>query len=688
MINKIIRPKKKVLWRWVSSYLIIMIIPLLFGVIIYMYALYVVKKDVQTIQQQAISQVHYNIESMLENLYKISYTLSSSAYSSGIYVLRNESSSYQPLSMAQVQKTMGSYSIANNNISGIYMYFPENDYLLTNSLTYKYEKISDQTKRFLGISDQEFTMLSENESNGELVVMQPDSGSPSLYYVYRSPQFNEKITVFMPLNMDVLREMARIEDTGVCLIIGGRELWLSDSKENLPEALSQESRQNRSMDAFLTDTAYWMGMAIDDGDVYLATYIYKDAYLAEISVMSRILFCYLILSLILGGIFAGVFSKNHYRPVKALMQGVEKSYTPGANEYQIITDYYTSVKADYQTSRKELRESQNKVRNNRLSKLLNSSYEKFPEDVLRKIKGAQTLEEGAYILLGILIVHEENRQQIKESADDQLDRFIVENILTEVLSGKFSVIDGETDGFLVFILRLLEDTDPMDILIQSLEYAVYYIDQFYHIRLTINISRTSRDIRRIGSSFDEIKMLQEYRDWSSKDDVCIRTASGFYFPDENEQESIDHYHKYREMLKYMKSGQYDKVDEMLQSLISKKENSGGVAKGGMRKERMVAEIVEYIDKHYDDWQLSGKMFAEKYQVSLSYLSQIFKKEKGIGLLDYMNKIRYTKAKAMIDAGATIQEAASKAGYTTTQPLRRLFRQFEGMTPSESRKKKS
>ena len=394
MINKIIRPKKKVLWRWVSSYLIIMIIPLLFGVIIYMYALYVVKKDVQTIQQQAISQVHYNIESMLENLYKISYTLSSSAYSSGIYVLRNESSSYQPLSMAQVQKTMGSYSIANNNISGIYMYFPENDYLLTNSLTYKYEKISDQTKRFLGISDQEFTMLSENESNGELVVMQPDSGSPSLYYVYRSPQFNEKITVFMPLNMDVLREMARIEDTGVCLIIGGRELWLSDSKENLPEALSQESRQNRSMDAFLTDTAYWMGMAIDDGDVYLATYIYKDAYLAEISVMSRILFCYLILSLILGGIFAGVFSKNHYRPVKALMQGVEKSYTPGANEYQIITDYYTSVKADYQTSRKELRESQNEVRNNRLSKLLNSSYEKFPEDVLRKIKGAQTLEEG------------------------------------------------------------------------------------------------------------------------------------------------------------------------------------------------------------------------------------------------------------------------------------------------------
>ncbi len=61
-------------------------------------------------------------------------------------------------------------------------------------------------------------MLSENESNGELVVMQPDSGSPSLYYVYRSPQFNEKITVFMPLNMDVLREMARIEDTGYVLL--------------------------------------------------------------------------------------------------------------------------------------------------------------------------------------------------------------------------------------------------------------------------------------------------------------------------------------------------------------------------------------------------------------------------------------------------------------------------------------
>ena len=544
MINKIIKPRKKVLWRWVSSYLIIMIIPLLFGVIIYMYALHVIKKDVQTIQQQAISQVHYNIESMLENLYKISYTLSSSAYSSGIYVLRNESSSYQPLSMAQVQKTMGSYSIANNNISGIYMYFPENDYLLTNVLTYKYEKISDQTQRFLGISDQEFTMLSENESNGQLVVMQPDSDSPSLYYVYRSPQFNGKITVFMPLAMDVLTEMAHIEDTGVCLIIGGRELWLSDTEEKLPETMIQDGGNLSSMDVFVTDTAYWMGMPMDDGNVYLATYIDKDAYLAEISGMTQILLVYLIVSLILGGIFAGVFSKNHYQPVKALMQGVEKSYTPGANEYQIITDYYTSVKEDYQTSRKELRESRNEVRNNRLSKLLNSSYEKFPESVLSKIKGAQALEEGSYILLGVLIVHEENRQQIRENADDQLDRFIVENILTEVLSGKFSVIAGETDGFLVFILGILEDNDPMDMLVQSLEYAVYYIDQFYHIRLTVNISRISDNIRRIGSSFDEIKMLQEYRDWSAKDDVCIRTASGFYFPNENEQESIDHYHKY------------------------------------------------------------------------------------------------------------------------------------------------
>lgn len=688
MISKIIRPRRKILWRWVSSYLAIMIIPLLFGVVIYMYALYVVKKDVQTIQQQAISQVHYNIESMLENLYKISYALSSSAYSSGIYVLRNESSSYQSLSIAQVQKTMGSYSVANNNISGIYMYFPENDYLLTNSLTYKYEKIADYTERFLGISEQEFTMLSENESNGHLVVMQPDSGSPSLFYVYRSPQFNGKITVFMPLAMDVLREMAHIEDTGVCLIIEGRMLWLSDTEEVLPEALTREAENLSSMDVFVTDNAYWMGMSMDDGDVYLATYIYKDAYLAEISGMSRILFAYLIVSLILGGIFAGVFSKNHYRPVKALMQGVEMSCTPGANEYQIITDYYTSVKEDYQTSRKELRESRNEVRNNRLSKLLNSSYDKFPENVLSKIKDVQALEGSAYILLGVLIVHEENRQQIKENADDQLDRFITENILTEVLSGKFSVIAGETDGFLVFILGILEDNDPMDMLIQSLEYAVYYIDQFYHIRLTVNISRVSKNIRRIGSSFDEIKMLQEYRDWSARDEVCIRTASGFYFPNESEQESINHYNKYREMLQLMKKGQYDKVDEMLQSMITKKESSEGTSKGGVRRERMVAEIVEYIDKHYDDWQLSGKMFAEKYQVSLSYLSQIFKKEKGIGLLDYMNKIRYTKAKAMIDGGATIQEAASRAGYSTTQPLRRLFRQFEGMTPSESRKKKS
>ena len=80
------------------------------------------------------------------------------------------------------------------------------------------------------------------------------------------------------------------------------------------------------------------------------------------------------------------------------------------------------------------------------------------------------------------------------------------------------------------------------------------------------------------------------------------------------------------------------------------------------------------------------MFADKYQVSVSYLSQIFKKEKGVGLLDYVNKVRYTKAKNLLDKGMSVQEAAQKVGFATAQPLRRVFLQFEGVTPSQSRKK--
>lgn len=694
MLKRKLHITRVVLWGWILSYMAVMIVPLLFGAIIYMYALGTIRDEIQTLQQQAFVQVKYNLENMLENLYKVSYALSSSAYNSGIYVKREDGSGQRSMSMAQVQKTMGSYGIANNNIKGIYMYFPENDYLLTGTLTYKYERLREHSERFLGLTENEFMSICQDDSSS-LKIIGADSENQQLYYVYKGREFKGNIIVFMPLNMDVLRDMTKIDNTGVFLLLGGKRLWLGGMAADVPEAFPELSL-GQDMDSRKVDSVYWMGQALDSREDYLATCIDGDNYFGKIVGMRRILFAYLAVSMVLGGVGTWFFSRRHYTPVEKLMEGVEQSYDRGESEYKIITDYYASMKNQYETSRQELKESREDIRDSRLTRLLRGSNEKFSYDLWRKLDADGVFLKGSYLLAGVLM-HDEERGRWPAAAGDkgsgtergdyQLNRFIVDNILTEVLSNKYTVISGEVDGFLVYLIHFGDMPEDMDRLTQNIEYAIYYIEQFFHIHLTVNLSRVSEDIRRIGNAFDEVKLLQEYRDWAETDDIRIRTASKLYFPEEDELESVNHYNKYNEMVRLMKSGDYEKVDAILKELLGKADASEHRPAGTARKDRMVREIVDYIENHYDDWQLSGKMFAEQYQVSLSYLSQIFKKEKGVGLLDYINQIRYTKAKAMIESGATIQEAARRAGYATAQPLRRLFRQFEGVTPSQSRKKK-
>jgi AraC-like DNA-binding protein len=71
-------------------------------------------------------------------------------------------------------------------------------------------------------------------------------------------------------------------------------------------------------------------------------------------------------------------------------------------------------------------------------------------------------------------------------------------------------------------------------------------------------------------------------------------------------------------------------------------------------------------------------------LSLPYLSRIFKKEHGMGLLDYISKYRVEKAKAFMQSGGedTIATIATKVGFNSSQTLIRVFKRYEEITPGQ------
>lgn len=104
------------------------------------------------------------------------------------------------------------------------------------------------------------------------------------------------------------------------------------------------------------------------------------------------------------------------------------------------------------------------------------------------------------------------------------------------------------------------------------------------------------------------------------------------------------------------------------------------------KSNFYLQIKNYIDEHYQDFELSAIELATIFKINSSYLSSQFKKEFNIGLLDYVTSVRIEAAKKLLlttDEHNT--EISRRVGYSNVRTFLRAFSKYEGITPKEYRR---
>ncbi len=105
-----------------------------------------------------------------------------------------------------------------------------------------------------------------------------------------------------------------------------------------------------------------------------------------------------------------------------------------------------------------------------------------------------------------------------------------------------------------------------------------------------------------------------------------------------------------------------------------------------KKEKLVQDIVRYIDRNYDDIDLNIAKLAENFDYVPSYLSKIFRTVKNVNLIDFLNKKRVEEAKhLLINTDKVLSEIASMTGFCSDAALIRVFKKYEGTTPVNFKK---
>ncbi|WKY44887.1 PocR ligand-binding domain-containing protein [Eubacteriaceae bacterium ES2] len=101
--------------------------------------------------------------------------------------------------------------------------------------------------------------------------------------------------------------------------------------------------------------------------------------------------------------------------------------------------------------------------------------------------------------------------------------------------------------------------------------------------------------------------------------------------------------------------------------------------------KILEPALTYIEKNYQE-NITLQKVAEIANVSSYYFSRLFKKELGVNFSIYLKQRKIAKGKELlIKTSFPIENIATKLGYYEAGYFTKVFKQSEGMTPSEYRK---
>lgn len=95
-------------------------------------------------------------------------------------------------------------------------------------------------------------------------------------------------------------------------------------------------------------------------------------------------------------------------------------------------------------------------------------------------------------------------------------------------------------------------------------------------------------------------------------------------------------------------------------------------------------IVNYVDHHFRESDMSLGRLADTFSYTEKYLSSLFKKHMKIGFSSYLNNLRIQYANELIDKKyGSISEISAACGYKDYSYFSRVFKRITGKTPTES-----
>lgn len=648
---------------------------------------------------------------------------------------------YQHYEFAKLVSKLSNYKVLNPYIISLFLYFPKQNYIISDSGVYTF----DQWKSIYLNDDGFFSAIGKSNINKKWLPIKGTGnyGNKTAMItslpLYSSTESADNLCVIIdPQEAFACTNIKNISDNSQFLTFDNENggilfstLPNSEMSRKYPFSLSASPYGLANHGNYITYTQESAG--------YPFKYIYitpSSAFLEILTFSKQIVWICIMTILIFGILLSVVFAQYNYRPIQRLANLLYKNTPAGNNSMSYIEESIVELMHMKENSETNLQKEHEFYLEGFLLKLLHNDI--FNESLCKEYMEKYNITFlGEYFLVVL----------IKDSCGTLPARIKNQyaDLLQGSLSGMAQVLTLHGHNDMKIILSFADpDSDPFRIK-NTLKSVIDEFDQEITGSVNISFSNLHRRFMKLGTAYEEAKKVDEYMNFigiqgimsyselaylDTNNDNSMIFETWFekfsnYLIDQNLEEArkiqkllFDELKSMNYSLQFIKCKIFSFIDHTINTISELDSTYEGTLWDDLSLsdrllscpnieslEREYYDIFQYLAKillktsketsitenikkiiasQYTNPGFSVTSISEVLGVSPSYISKVFKKETGRNILEYVQKLRISKAKRLMkqDQGELLSSILAQCGFYNEVSFIRVFKKYEGITPGK------
>lgn len=715
MLNLSINKKtkyNKTFINFMFSYLCILLIPFLVGSLAYIEALKIVEKDSRESTLTTLEQSKDVLDMRLLETYKLSMQISMNKKVAGFVSQHKPFDGTAFYSIYEVINDIKPYWVINDFIKTFYIFFANSNRVISPNASYEYDNFYGSYLEYKGLNkDQWIKRIIEQYHDGSYYpsneIVFEGKTFKAVTYLKTFPtgnvsKYDGMIAILFDENQ--LKNLLKSSyEEGGWVYIADREgkiiVSISQKSDIVPldigtgKVNGYEKREinNRSMTITYLTSEY-------SGWRYVAA-IPSVYVMNKVNYIKKLVADLMILSLILGFIYAYLLSYKNTKPIKEIIK-LLKDFTGNnpeklRNDFLVMKSTITSLVNSKQELQIELQEQIPLIKSAFFDKLLKGEFDK-DQDILTIIKHIGVFIDGkSYSVIILKLTPFDDLVSSDTLSELDALRAIAINTINREVNTNINVCNHSGSNLTLLAGFPSEAREEIVSTIEKMiENVSDYLHEKYRMKVQFAIGSSYSRLTELYRSYDEARHALDNAiyDMDSKSfwyDRISEIKQSFYYPIDIEQRLVNLVragegdeaveivgNMFRENFKNRKlpqsvirqflyeiKGTYMKIADSinfpynenanrLEASLMKNEpvefirhistsflelSQFGAEKKRSRNSSLISGVIEYVNKNINRFDLSLYEIASQFSMTEFYLSHFFKEHTGENLFTYIEK---------------------------------------------------